>query len=514
DGSKEWTPEWLEKLGHRFGDDGDFWIAYEDLLRKYQAFERTRLFDADWGVAQIWTTLSVPWMLNYHDTYFTLSVSQPGPVVIVLSQLDERYFRGLEGQYQFELALRLHKSGHEDYIVRSQAPYRMCRSVNVELKLEAGEYDVRVKIDAARDEDVLPVETVIRNSAKERRDKLTRIGLAYDLAHGKGRVVESPEEAAAREAYEKRAKMRQRLEIRKKIQESREEEYYLKRKRYEKGKERQCRAQRKREAKMAEREAKQRAKMVEREEWQRAKMVEREEKRRYAEEDKAKDVPVPAQKDACDAAQEKKPAESPGDQVPPGDNEERICPSPKADTPEFKLEAEEVDKIPSANGGNPLEAALQPDAAATQPFNLAPQPACEPPGSDFFDSLSDLSDLSNREFDIKINFHLEHLERQPAPLPPPPATLDDGPDEFERDPWNAVVVVGLRVYHQAADAVHLAVVRPNPYADDDDAAADAADDEGGSKGLDVDDSAKDATLVGGVADRKKSIMGNNSQRLA
>lgn len=429
-------------------------------------------------------------MLNYHDTYFTLSVSQPGPVVIALSQLDERYFRGLEGQYQFELALRLHKSGHEDYIVRSQAPYRMRRSINVELELEAGEYDVRVKIDAARDEDVLPVETVIRNSAKERRDKLTRIGLAYDLAHGKGRVVESSEEKAAREACEKRAKGKQRLELRKKIQESREEEYYLKRKQYEKGQERQRRARRKRKAKMAEREAKQRA----------------------AEEAKAKAAPVSVLKDASDAAQQTKPAEASGEEVPAAGREEQICPSLKPGTPEVKLEAIKGVKVPSAIGDTP-DTAPQPDDAATRPLNSVLHAACESSGSDFFDTMSDLSELSDREFDIKIDFHLEQLARQPAPLPPPAATPgDDDDDEFERDPWNAVAVVGLRVYHQAPDAVHLAVVRPNPYASAED--ADAADDEGGSKGLDVDDSAKDATLVGGVKDRKKSIMGTNSQRPA
>ncbi|PNY27725.1 Calpain-1 catalytic subunit, partial [Tolypocladium capitatum] len=490
DGSKEWTPEWLEKLGHRFGDDGDFWIAYEDLLRKYQAFERTRLFDTDWSVAQIWTTLSVPWMLNYHDTYFALRVSEPGPVVIVLSQLDERYFRGLEGQYQFKLALRLHKSGHEDYIVRSQAPYRMRRSVNVELELEAGEYDVRVKIDTARDEGVLPVEAVIRNNAKERRDKLTRIGLAYDLAHGKGRVVESPEEAAARAACEEKAKTRQRLEIRKKIQERREEEHYLKRKQFERGQERQRRLQRKRRAKVTEREAKQRA--------------------------------AEGARDAYDATQAERPPQAPDDQTPSGGNEEQVYPSPEADTPGLELEAQEADKIPSANGGNPNEPAPQPDDAATQPFDPAPRLACEFPNPESFDALSDLSDLSDREFDIRIDFHLEQLERElardqprdqpPNFLPSPPAAPQDDLDEFERDPWNAVVVVGLRVYHQAADAVRLTVVRPNPYASADD--ADAADDEGGSKGLDVDDSAKDATLVGGVADRRKSIMGNNSQRPA
>lgn len=120
DGSKEWTAEWLQKLDHKFGDDGSFWISYDDLLKKYQAFDRTRLFDSSWKVASIWTTLNVPWQLDYHDTKFAFSLLKPGPVVIVCSQLDERYFKGLEGQYRFELSFRLHKSGEEDYVVRSQ----------------------------------------------------------------------------------------------------------------------------------------------------------------------------------------------------------------------------------------------------------------------------------------------------------------------------------------------------------------------------------------------------------
>ncbi|PHH59770.1 hypothetical protein CDD82_2402 [Ophiocordyceps australis] len=141
DGSKEWTGEWLAKLEHRFGDDGDFWISYADLLRKFQAIERVRLFDDGWRVEGCWTTVAVPWVADYGDSYFRVSMAARSQVVVVLSQLDERYFCGLQGQYQFELALRVHEAGHEDYLVRSQAPYRMRRSVNVELELEAGQYD-------------------------------------------------------------------------------------------------------------------------------------------------------------------------------------------------------------------------------------------------------------------------------------------------------------------------------------------------------------------------------------
>lgn len=204
----------MQKLDHKFGDDGSFWINYEDLLRKYQAFDRTRLFGPEWKVAQIWTTLNVAWTLDYHETKFAFSLARSGPVVIVFSQLDERYFKGLEGQYRFELSFRVHDKTHggggEDYVVRSQNYYRMNRSVNVELDLTAGEYVVVVRIDAQRNDRIMPVEEVVRAHAKDRREKLMRIGLAYDVAHSKGKIVESAEEKDAREAYELRKRERER----------------------------------------------------------------------------------------------------------------------------------------------------------------------------------------------------------------------------------------------------------------------------------------------------------------
>ncbi len=219
DGSQEWTAEWLQKLGHRFGDDGAFWISYEDHLRKYQAFDRTRLFGDDWKVASIWTTVTVPWTLEYNATKFVFTLEREGPVVLVLSQLDDRYFRGLEGQYRFELSFRVHRAGDEDYLVRSQTGYRMNRSVNVELKLEAGEYTVVVKVDAQRDENIMSVEEVVRANAKLRREKLIRIGLAYDLAHSKGKIVETAEEKKAREAAEKRKVEKDKKAMKKKLME-------------------------------------------------------------------------------------------------------------------------------------------------------------------------------------------------------------------------------------------------------------------------------------------------------
>ncbi|QYS95545.1 Calpain-like protease [Trichoderma simmonsii] len=469
DGSKEWTPEWLEKLDHRFGDDGDFWIAYEDLLQKYQAFERTRLFDETWQVSQIWTTVNVPWMLDYHDTHFSLRITKPGPVVIVLAQLDDRYFRGLHGQYKFELAFRVHKAGHEDYLVRSQAPYRMRRSVNVELDLEAGDYDIRVKIDAARLDRILPIETVIRNNAKKRREKLTRIGLAYDLAHSKGKIVESPEEKAAREAHAKRAKDKEQREIKEKILERRKDDHHLNIKQLSRIQRRETKRKEKQKAKDKERRLR----------------------------------------------------------IKKGEETDK----PDEDGDERHDQPDENHAVPSSLNGAGASKAKRRSQRSIPPadrFGRSTSQGDAPPSSSYYESESDgglisiasLSELSDHEMDLQVKAFMNNQMNKPVIVTPSSLRFEDELDEFERDPWNAVVVIGLRVYHKvdeedkAKEVITLKVVRPNPYADsdDEDTAATEEDTKEGqdskSKGLDVDDSAKDATLEGGVKDRKKSIVGN------
>lgn len=62
-------------------------MSYKDLLRRYQAFDRTRLFDADWNITQQWTTVNVPWSADYLDTKFSITLTKKSPVVIVLSQV-------------------------------------------------------------------------------------------------------------------------------------------------------------------------------------------------------------------------------------------------------------------------------------------------------------------------------------------------------------------------------------------------------------------------------------------
>ena len=155
DGSKEWTREAQDELGHKFGSDSVFWISYKDFLRKFTHLDRTRLFrEENWRCAQRWIGVDVPWKPAFHEK-FQIKLTTDSPLVIVLNQLNWRYFKGLQGQYRFRLHFRLHNEDSpnaEDYIVRSHGNYFTRRSVSVELPdMEPGNYTVYVRVTGERD---------------------------------------------------------------------------------------------------------------------------------------------------------------------------------------------------------------------------------------------------------------------------------------------------------------------------------------------------------------------------
>ncbi|PLB51215.1 cysteine proteinase [Aspergillus steynii IBT 23096] len=207
DGSREWTPYWLEKLQHKFGDDGIFWITYEDMLSTFAFLHRTRIFDKKWTIVQRWTSVSVPWVTGFLQTKFDVDVKKAGPVVFVLSQIDKRYFRALEGQYEFALHFILReknaKPGEHLGLVRPVHSWED-RSISAEFELEPGRYEVVPKIIATRDPKKKMVEDVVKAQVEKNSQKLRQIGLNYDLANSKHELKGQMEAKADKENKEQK----------------------------------------------------------------------------------------------------------------------------------------------------------------------------------------------------------------------------------------------------------------------------------------------------------------------
>ncbi|CAK7234430.1 hypothetical protein SEUCBS140593_008939 [Sporothrix eucalyptigena] len=196
DGSKEWNAHWFKTLNHTFGDNGVFWMSYEDMLNTFGYLHRTRLFDAQWTVVQQWASVGVSWVPGYLGIRFIIDVKVPGLVVIVLSQLDDRYFRGLRGQYTFTLHFVLRAIGDEadgggSILSIVYAPNaNEIRSVSCEVTLPAaGRYEVLPQVKGQRNRRKLTEADVVRETIETNPEKLRQIGQQYDAAHAKSSDV-------------------------------------------------------------------------------------------------------------------------------------------------------------------------------------------------------------------------------------------------------------------------------------------------------------------------------------
>lgn len=187
-----WTPQLMIKLDHTFGDDGIFWISYKDFLKEFPCINRVRLFNKDWKVAQQWTCVNVPWTVDYLDTKFEITVTERGPLVVVLSQPDTRYFYGLAGRYLYSLHFRVYKEGSDTYLFRSMHNSGNgavhTRSVSAELDdVEPGNYSVIFKVTAVRIVSATSAEA-IEKYAVDRKEKLLDVGRKFDYAQSKGNL--------------------------------------------------------------------------------------------------------------------------------------------------------------------------------------------------------------------------------------------------------------------------------------------------------------------------------------
>ncbi|KAL2170726.1 hypothetical protein VTG60DRAFT_4474 [Thermothelomyces hinnuleus] len=499
DGSKEWTTEVQEELNHQFGSDSVFWISYEDMLRKYQHFDRTRLFrDPDWRCCQRWIGVDVPWKPQYYEK-FHIKLTRESPLIIVLSQLDNRYFRGLQGQYTFRLQFRVHEQGRpdpEDYIVRSHGNYLMSRSVSVELpSMLPGTYSVFISVAGERNPDVPSVEEVVKRECKKRveNEKLAQVGYAYDLAHSKGAAHLEAVKKARKKADQKKASEARQKE-RHRLWEKRHLNRQITKKQGRKNNQ-------KLEAKQAAREEKRRKaeelkpqdKGVQTEEPKQDKPEENKEQAKGAaseekpqdegkadsetkkedtqtqggdkpgdEDDSPDSTPIatpletPTTETASQLADnadgtgdsESKPEEKAGS-CASSDSSGSPSPTPKTDassTPSPDVKDKDTEKVPvppvddsKVSGGPP-----RPPPAAKKAPNMYVT-------SDGESSASPISDWE----ELYSSDDMSRKPRMAAPPPPNTATVskyrDETEDENEPEPWNAIAIVGLRVYSKDED---------------------------------------------------------------
>jgi len=298
------------------------------------------------------------------------------------------------------LKFRLQKEGDEDYLVRSHSSHFMGRSVNAEINLDPGRYHVLMKITAFRHEDVDSTEEIVRQVASTRREKLVQVGLSYDLAHAKGLVGETDQEKRENEQIKAAERRKLRDQIKRKMQ----KEWI----RHQKLSARQERMEAGRSGRTPNGSS-------------------------Y--DHSSERSPVPGQ-----IIVEKPVQDSPVDVASiSSDNSDRRMPNTNGSVP-----------IIHVNGGKGLHARHV--SSGRRRGAESPRPSLETRlAADILDP-SDLDLLEGFEFDSDLDMPPDESDMKHQP-----PMIDH--DEPSVDPWNAVCVVGLRVYSKDP-ALSLQVVRP------------------------------------------------------
>ncbi|TVY39248.1 Calpain-type cysteine protease [Lachnellula subtilissima] len=424
DGSKEFTPEAQKELNHQFGNDSVFWISYQDLLRKYQHFDRTRLFmdSPDWRITQKWISVEVPWKAEFEQK-FRIVLKKESPVVLVLSQLDDRYFDGLQGQYTFRLQFRLHEVDSpdgEDYIPSGRT------------------YSVFIMVVADRD--------LTRSTIED-------VGKSYDIAHSKG-AVHMESRAAARKAHDKLKARESRIATRRKNWEKRHLSRRIVNKQEKKNREKRERKEAKEDADEFEEE--------EEEDKPKDKAMQTEDAKevRFEKEDKAIQTEDPNSVSEEPSTSDL-PASKENDKGVQTDNVAFIY-SDSQGTPEtpksssIAISPGQLVHIPTyAWGPPPPPPPPAPQIAykhhsrnawmSQRNYSHAPQPHQYAITSDGDSSASPISEFDDMysDDDPTLKPRLANTGGTPSASKHKTSNSDD---EDETEPWNAVCIVGFRVY--------------------------------------------------------------------
>lgn len=383
----------------------------------------------------------------------------------------------------------------------------MRRSVSTDIELEPGTYSVLMKITAKRwaiPDRPMP-EQVIRERCIQRHDKLIQIGLAYDLAHAKGQIKETEREKRLRKQQKERKKAADKFKQRKELRERKVKAWQIQQR------------QKARDNRHAQRRT--------------------ERRRRKAEIEKAAHPEVGGPlKDSAVAADELGVTdEGPAAEQQNARIEEESVPIPDGGT-EIEQTEPETPTPPSPNTGTEptrpagtAEPILIQEAEIDGIYAIAENTTAEGDLSQKLDTalllvddqdpkspsiVDDPSfhhhrDYTDYDSDSSFNSSIDSLLDFPSSPSIAPAdstvadifvdedeSTDDEDAEFANDPWNAVCVIGLRVYSKDPQAC-VEVIRPK------------MDGEYGEAPLDVDDISKG---VSGEKVEEASVQGENRRR--
>lgn len=187
DGSPQWTPEWMQDLGHRFGNPEETWMSYQDFLRQFEYINCTRIFDSEWSLSQQWAAFTVPKDTGVTKSKFQVTINSASQIIIALSQLDARYFQGLQSRYTYTLSFALSTTTSE-YLLQTRHTYTLTRSCAVEANLEPGTYIIHPRITATKLPPTNTIANLLADENEKKREKLFRVALSRDLAYAKVKV--------------------------------------------------------------------------------------------------------------------------------------------------------------------------------------------------------------------------------------------------------------------------------------------------------------------------------------
>lgn len=405
----------------------------------------------DWRITQKWISVEVPWHAEFEEK-FRIVLKKESPVVLVLSQLDDRYFDGLQGQYSFRLQFRLHEvdsPGEEDYILRSHGNYLMERSVVTELKsLRAGTYSVFIQVVADRDTNAASVEDVVKSQCRRKvdNDKLAQVGAMYDVAHSKA-AVHMESKVAARKAHDKASARESRIAARRKNWERRHLSREIVRKQDKKNREKRARKEAKDVTVAKEKE-------------------EKEPKDKAVQTEDVKEVQIVKEDKAIQTEdmQKLELGEAADPEVPPTNDTDKgvqtmitwTRSSSSQSTPETpKSNATIVNSPPpqlmrlANHGGPPPPPVYVRDRKNSNAQRYSRPPPSRPQyiTSDGESSASPISDFDDLYSDDDHTLKPRPLNTDgSSKIPDSSKRGKDSDDDDEPEPWNAVCIVGFRVY--------------------------------------------------------------------